>query len=143
MHTDFLTRNWALVAAAAIGMVVALFVLARIVADSARGRLRARARQVRRNEAKLRSAGKVSARASAQLERLRARSDSVAPRRLQEASDALADALALEKIAKDQVLVAQNQLRKLIVEEFSPRRQERLRKKYLVDAAPDGKPFTF
>lgn len=143
MRTDFLIQNWALFAAAVLGTVVTLFVLFRVFQESRRGRLQACARELRRSRARLRKASHTSARTATRLERLQARSDSVPPRRLQEATDARDDALALEKIASDQLLIAKNQLRKLIVEEFPPRRQAVLRSRYLADDEPDNKPFTF
>ena len=74
---------------------------------------------------------------------LRAKRESAKPRHVQETTEALEDAQALLKIAEDQVLIAANHVRKLILEEFPPTRQEQLRSKYLPDSAPDSKPFTF
>jgi hypothetical protein len=67
----------------------------------------------------------------------------VKPVRLQEARDAVQDAGALLKIAEDQVLIAENHVRKIIVEEFPPNRHERMRSRYLPGEREDGKPFTF
>ena len=65
------------------------------------------------------------------------------PSRLQAAREAVQDAEALLKIAEDQVLIAENQVRKIIVEEFPPKRHERMRRKYLPEEPENGKPFTF
>ena len=53
------------------------------------------------------------------------------------------DAEALLKIASDQVLIAENHVRKIIVEEFPPKHHERLRRRYLPGEGDDGKPFSF
>ena len=82
-------------------------------------------------------------RARSRLESLARRSESVKPSRLQAAQEAVQDAEALLKIASDQVLIAENQVRKIIVEEFPPKRHERMRRRYLPGDAEDGKPFTF
>ncbi|NIN38846.1 MAG: hypothetical protein GTO67_09360, partial [Gammaproteobacteria bacterium] len=50
---------------------------------------------------------------------------------------------ALLKITADQVLIAENHVRKIIVEEFPPNRHDRMRSKYLPDERQGGKPFTF
>ena len=42
----------------------------------------------------------------------------------------------------DKVLIAQNHVRKIILEEFPPKRHESLRAKILPDAALDKRPFT-
>lgn len=142
MTIDYLTRNWALVIASVIGTAVLLFVLLRAFQNSTRGRLGTTVAQLRQREKQAAKAARAVAKATARLERLRAKAESVKPRHAQEASEALADALALQKIAADQVLVARNHLRKLILEEYPPKRQAALRAKFLGPDQPDAKPFT-
>ena len=77
------------------------------------------------------------------LERLEGKAASVAPRRLQEAVEAAQDAEALLKIANDQVLIAENHVRKIIVEEFPPRSHDRLRARCLPGEHADARPFSF
>jgi hypothetical protein len=67
----------------------------------------------------------------------------VKPSRLQAAREAVLDAEALLKIAHDQVLIAENRVRKIIVEEFPPKHHGRMRSRYLPGEREDGKPFTF
>ena len=86
---------------------------------------------------------RVGDRAKARLEGLAGRSESVKPVRLQEARDALQDAEALLKIARDHVLIAENHVRKIIVEEFPPKHHERLRRRCLPGEDDDSKPFSF
>lgn len=67
----------------------------------------------------------------------------MAPRRLAEAQGTLEDARALAHIARDRVQIAENHVRLVICEEFAPARQQRLREKYLPEAPPDRRPFSF
>ena len=75
--------------------------------------------------------------------RLHDNADRAKPRHLQEAKEALQDARTLAKIANDKILIAENHVRRVIVEEFPPVRHEAMRQKYLPDAARDKRPFTF
>jgi len=143
MSAEILRQYWALLAASIIGTGVALFVLYRLWAESARGRLHTRARELRRRERNARKAGRAEFRASRKLEQLRARSASVRPRRIEEAAGRLADAEALREIADDRVLVARNLLMQVIVEDYPPRRHDALRGRYLPGLQRDDKPFSF
>ena len=53
------------------------------------------------------------------------------------------DAEALLKIATDQVLIAQNHVRRIIVEEYPPKKHEKMRNKYLRQVDDKGLPFSF
>ena len=131
MTIDLLIRHWALGAASVIIVAVALFVLGRLYQGSPRGRLAANVARVR---AAHRAAAKAAARLSAaqrRLERLQGQAEQVRPSVLTEAAGKVQDAMALRKLADDDVLVAQNHVRKVILEEFPPNRQDRLRKHYL------------
>ena len=143
MTLEFLQHYWAVLAASVLGLGITLFVVYRAFDDSAQGRLM---RLVRLYDEKLLAADRaqrVAAKAEAKLRKLRAKLESAKPRHVHETSEALEDGQALLKIAEDQVLIAANHVRKLILEEFPPTRQEQLRSKYLPDSAPDLKPFTF
>lgn len=142
MLLEYLAKYWALVAASVLGTGVMLFVAFRAYQDSAKGRLQAKARQLRVREQGAWAARKAVDKAVACLDRLRAKADSARPRRVQEASEALEDARALQKIADDQVLIARNHVRKIILEEYPPKRHEAMRTRYLGQDAGDQKPFT-
>jgi uncharacterized protein YlxW (UPF0749 family) len=142
MMVDILGKYWALVAASVLGAAVLLFLVFRVFEESDRGRLLDRVRELRSREREANKAQKAADRAAARLERLRARADSVKPRLGQEASEALEDARALQKIADDQVLVARNHVRKIILEEYPPKRHAAMRAKYLRQDEADQKPFT-
>ena len=131
MAMQLITQNWALVAASVLGTAILLFVLFRLYEASPRGRLDAHVAVLRKQEAEaLRAATRLS-KASEQLSALRARADTTKPSLLSAAEEDVQDAQALQQIATDQVLRAKKQLRDVILEEFSPNRQDGLRTKYL------------
>ena len=138
-----LQQHWALIAAAALGATVLLFAGWRAWLDSSGGRLRAAQRRLLRKRREAEGCMRAGERAKARLDGLISRSESVKPVRLQKARGALQDAEVLLKIARDQVLIAENHVRKIIVEEFPPKRQERLRSRCLPGEGDDGKPFSF
>lgn len=143
MSPEFLQQHWALVAASVVGLVVLLFVGWRVWLDSSRGRLQAAFRRLRARRVEAARQRRTLQRATATLGRLQKNAVSVKPIRLQEATEAVHDAEALLKIANDQVLIAENHVRKIIVEEFPPKRHEDMRRKYLPGESDNGKPFTF
>ena len=65
------------------------------------------------------------------LERLQARAESVKPRVVSEAGEAVTDGRSLLKILSDQVLVAETRVRTIITEEFPPLRHDALRHRHL------------
>ena len=131
MTQEFLLQNWALVIASVLGTGIVLFVIYRIYRDSARGRLRAAVTYLRHRQRAAQSAAKAVDKAQARLERLRAKADSVVPKQADAARDALVEAQELRKLIGDQLLIAQNDVRVLIVEEYPPRRHKAMRQKYL------------
>ncbi len=143
MTLSFLEQHWALVSASILGTAVLLFVSWRAWLDSPRGRLGVARRQLRDQCLAQAKQRKALQRLSSRLGHLEARADAVKPRALREAAEAVQDAEALLKIAGDQVLIAENHVRKIIVDEFPPTRHERMRSKYLPGETADGKPFTF
>ena len=138
-----LQQHWALIGAAGLGAIVLLFAGWRAWLDSSRGRLRAARRRLLRKRREAVKCLRAGERAKARLEGLVGRSESVKPVRLQEARDVLQDAEGLLRIARDQVLIAENHVRKIIVEEFPPKHHERLRRRCLPGEGDGGKPFSF
>jgi hypothetical protein len=120
-----------------------MLVLQRVVAASAGGQLRQTRKRLAAERRNLRRASLVVARAEARLRRLEGRADEVKPRLVQGSREALEDAKALAKIAHGKLLVAENHVRRVILEEFPPSEHQRLRAKYLPEAPPDKRPFSF
>lgn len=143
MNTDWLRQNWGLVAGLVLIVPVIAAALRALVSRSAWGRLR-RARRTlgvaRRRHQKLVTRRTALEERVASLQKKAAH---VKPRVLQEASEALEDTRSLLKIAADQVLIAENHLRKIIHNEYVPARQEQLRRKYLPGDGDDARPFSF
>ena len=143
MTVDFLTRHWSLVIASVLFTAIALFVLFRIYTDSTRGQLGARVRDLQTRYRDVDKASKALRRAEKRVSRLSKNSANVKPRLVQEAQEAVEDAQSLLKIAGDQVLIAENHVRKVIVEEYPPKRQAAMRAHYLRSDTEQGAPFSF
>ena len=133
MNLEFLTRHWALMLAGVLAAVITLFLVFRAWSDSAGGQLRAMQNALRHRRQDLSRQEKRADKAEERLARLRARADSVKPRHLHEAAEALEDATALAKIANDQVMIAETRLRELILEEFPQNQHTALRARYFDD----------
>lgn len=131
MTLDFAIRHWALIVASVLGAGVLLFVLGRLYADSARGRLHYLSRQLRRQKRVALRAERKYERARQRFAGLKRREQTVKPMLLNAADEAMQDARMLQQLADDLVLVAQRKLRDLIIEEFPPNRHDRLRNRYL------------
>ncbi len=143
MDFELLKSNWALLVAVGIGLIIVLVVLLQLIRRSAWGQLR----ETRRTLAEARQDEARTLRAVEKAERIARRlheqAETTKPRHVQEAKEVLEDARMLAKIANDKVLVAENHVRRVIHEEYPPVQQERLRKKYLPEQAPDKRPFSF
>ena len=143
MNIDLLRDNWALASAAAISLIVGLLWLVRAFGASAPARLRKAAGRLAAERDRLRKAEAAVEQAERRVQSLKARADKVKPRVLQEAVGKAGDQQALARIARDNVLIAEQRLRQIIHEEFAPAKQARLRAKYLPDSPPDKRPFSF
>ena len=128
---EVLKQNWALAAASVLALGIALFVIFRMLQDSRQGRLARALRDVRDRERALRKASRDADKAAARLSSLSTRGDTVAPKKLVGAKDALAAAQETERLLRDQVLVVRNTARTIILEDYPPKRHEALLKKYL------------
>jgi hypothetical protein len=143
MAREFLVQHWALFGALGMLAVVGLQVILSGVAQSSSGQLRRAVSDKQEQDRIARKARAVTAKAEARLDALLKRSDKVRPSALQECKEALQDARALQKIAEDKLLIAENPVRRVIHEEFPPVRQEKLRARYLPHVARDRRPCSF
>ena len=135
-------ENWALFVAAVLIGVVAITVVVQIYWQSAHGQLRSRVSILSRKRKELRQAGVAVKKAEQRVFKTDSQADRIRPRLVQEAKDALTNSQALHKTAHDQVLVAENHLRRIILEEFPPRRHAFLRARYLPYDQADENPFS-
>lgn len=142
MMSEYLVQHWALLGAGVIAAGVALFVFVRLVQDSTRGRLASAVAELRDKEKDARKAARRVSKATTRLAKLKGRAGTTKPRVIDEAQGGLEDARALQKIADDQVLIARNDVRQIIVAEFPPRRQEVLRRRLLPQDSRADAPFT-
>lgn len=143
MTLTFLQQHWALAGSSVVATAVLMFVVWRAWLDSPRGRLRVARRRLRAKRLEAQRQRKALQSSSSRLDHLESKANSVKPRLLREAAEAVQDAESLLKIAHDQVLIAENHVRKIIVEEFPPQRHDRMRSKYLPGERQDARPFSF
>ena len=131
MTIDDLQQYWALVIASVLVLGIVLFVLFRASQDSRRGRLGSALTCMRDRERAARKAAKALEEATHKIERLKSKSESVPPKQADAARDALLEAKELQKLIDDQLLIARNNVRLLITEEYPPKRHKAMRSKYL------------
>jgi hypothetical protein len=137
---DLIIRNWALVVAGILASGILLFVLFRLYEQTARGQLGGSLRALRASYKEAVRTQQAVDKAAVRLEELRKIASSVKPRLVEEAGEGLEDASSLRNIANDQVLIAEKNVRQLILDEFPPNRQDALRRKYL--ATDPGNPVS-
>jgi len=135
---DLIIRNWALVVAGILGSGILLFVLVRLYRESDRGQLGNRVRALQACHKEVARAQKGLDKASERLDELRRKASTVKPRHVEEAGEAIEDARMLLNNANDQVLIAEKDVRQLILDEYPPNQQDALRRKYL--NADPGRP---
>ncbi|HSD69497.1 MAG TPA: hypothetical protein VLB07_08085 [Woeseiaceae bacterium] len=143
MDSDFIVQHWGLLAGALLVVAVALHLALSGWQRSASGQLRHALVSMQEQRRAAAKATDVAAKAEARLDKLLQSRDKLRPSLLQEAKDALQDARALQKIADDRLLVAENQVRRIILEEFPPVKQLKLRRQYLPADIRDPRPFSF
>lgn len=143
MDVRDLENYWALLAGSSLAILVLAFVVLKLFRQSAAGQLR-RVRGVLKAAVRERDkAVAQSTKALRKVQKLDAKSASTKPRLLTEAKEFLDDSRALEKIAQDKLLVAENHVRQVICEEYPPHRHDKMRAKYLPSETSPDKPFTF
>jgi len=131
MTIEYLTKYWALLIASVLGLAVLLFVVFRVYQDSSRGRLQAAFDHLRERQKAAQAASKAVDKAVAKLDRLQGKPDSIAPRQVEAAREALGEAREVQKLVDDQVLVVKNNVRIVIVEDYPPKRHEAMLSRYL------------
>lgn len=134
MTVDYLQQNWALLAASVIGLAIILFLIARVLQDSRRGRLAEALRHLQDREKALKKARRDVDKAGSRLEKLQAKGDSVPPNRLLAAKDALAADEETARLLDEQVQVVRNNARTMILEDYPPKRHAAMLKRLLGEA---------
>jgi len=144
VDADWLSSNWGLAVAAVLFIPVFIAAARGLYGRTANAQLRARLGTLRHARAEYNKAVRREDRLKDRVSTLERRADVVIPRVLQDTHEKLEDASALKKIAHDQLLVAANHVRRVILEEYPPAKQARLRARYLPeDDAVEKRPFTF
>jgi hypothetical protein len=122
---------------------VALFVVIPNALPTALGKLNRQRRELRFARYERLLARRSLACARRRLDRLEARAARLKPAAMQAARDRAADLATLLKHAEERVTVAENHVRKVIVEEYPPVRQDRLLQKYVAGRFDQRLPFRF
>ena len=120
----------------AVGLVV---ILPNLVPTS-RGRLNKQRRELRHRLYQHVQAQRAADRAAKKFEAMNARAAKVKPRILRECEATAEDMRRMLVHAKDKVLVAENHVRKIILEEFPPVEQPKLVEKYLSNCDENAVP---
>ena len=124
-------------------LIVVIIVTAAVIRRSAGGQLRSVLAILDACTREQEEAHSVAKRTETKLAALRARSDKVKPRVMEELKGLLTDKQALAKIADDQLLIAKNHVRRVIHDEFPPNQHDKMRARYLPDDIKDKRPFSF
>jgi hypothetical protein len=143
VNSHWIQSNWALLLAAILALPAIIVVVRTLLLRSARGKLHSVLAGLHRASREFHRAEQRLSRSKRREHSLRQRAAKVIPRELQESVEQRSDADALFKIASDRLLIARNHVRRIILEEYAPHRQERLRRKYLPDDTSDSRPFSF
>ena len=113
-----------------IFLVVAVGVILPNAMPTSRGRLNRQRRELKHCRYERRQAEKTAEKADRNHAKLRRRAQDVQPKRLREAQEHASDMKTMLGHANDRVLVAENHVRKILLDEFPPAIHEQLLKKY-------------
>jgi hypothetical protein len=113
-----------------IFLIIAIGVVLPNTLPTPRGRLNRQRREVKYRLYERQQAEKVAAKAKRDFEKLRSHANDVQPKQLREAEGHAADMQIMLGHANDKVLVAENHVRRILLDEFPPALHQQLLKKY-------------
>ena len=143
MNIEWLQQNWALIIAGILIVIVLANIFTTLVRRSAWGQLRNTLVDLEGCKREQDTARKRVEKAEKKLAAMQARVEHVKPSSLEEMKGVLSDKRALAKIADDQLMIAKNHVRRVIYEQFPPKKHAGLRSRYLPDDVKDKRPFSF
>ncbi len=143
MDTSAATNYTLLLIGLGIFLAVAVIVILPNLMPTARGRLNKQRRELRHRLYQHGEAQRAANRAQKKFESLNARAAKVKPMLLRECEETAEDLQTMAGHAKDKVLVAENHVRRVILDEFPPAEQPKLVEKYLPEVDPKTTPFGF
>lgn len=132
-----------LLLAGGVILVVVLLVLVTFLRRSSWARTRTALKNLSTRRGHYESAAKAARKAKARVAGLRSKSDRVKPKKLWQAEEDLARLVREAQQARDEVKVAERELRRTIESEYPPPKQERLFRKYLPEDDAREAPFRF
>ena len=117
-----------------IGLGIFLIILFGVVLPNImptpRGRLNRQRRELKHRLFERQQAGKAAEKAQRDFTKLQSRAQNVQPKQLREAEGLAADTKTLLSHANDKVLVAENHVRRILLDEFPPAVHQQLLQKY-------------
>lgn len=126
-----------------IVLVVSVAVLLPNTLPTAWGRLHRQRRELRYRLYRFRQAEKAAERARRAHTKLQSRAQHVRPKQLRAAAENAEDLQTLLRQAKEKVAIAENHVRRILLDEYPPAKQQRLLKKYLPEQGRKNTPFRF
>ena len=143
METGHFDNHWLLIIGLALLLAVVVLVILPNSLPTPRGALNRQRRELRFRLAEHRQAARVAARALRQAKKLSNVRDRTAPAAFDEAQALARDKQTLLEHAADRVMVAENHVRRVILEQFPPRDHEKLLARYVSAAGDKSLPFRF
>lgn len=143
MDLESLQPDWVIWLASVSLIIVLVILIAHLFKRTSRGKLNVVLAHLKQAGKDHRKSQRALAKAEKKLRRLMARAARVKPRVLQEAKETVEDARAMTGILNDKVMVAENNVRRVILDEFPPVRHQRMRDKYLPQDEKDTRPTSF
>ena len=128
---------------AVILAVVAFCVVLPNVLPTPRGSLNRQRRELRHRRYQLQQAIRAAEGATKRFEKLQRNARNVEPAKLDEAGAKAKDMQILAGHANDKVLVAENHVRRVILDRFPPAKQERMLSKFVPERDERSMPFSF
>lgn len=108
-----------------------------------RGALNRQRRELRHRLYELARAERSAQAAARRFSKLQRNASNVEPMKLDEAEAQAKDMQTMLGHARDKVMVAQNHLRRIILDHYPPARQEKMLRKYVPQQAGKALPFSF
>lgn len=113
-----------------IFLIIAVGVVLPNIMPTPRGRLNRQRRELRHRHFEYQQAENTADKAGREFAKLKSRAENVQPKQLREAEGRAADMKIMLGHANDKVLVAQNHVRRILLDEFPPAVHQQLLKKY-------------
>jgi len=131
MDTMVLSDHTFLLIGLGIFLAVSVGVVLPNLLPTARCRVNRRCRELRFHLYELQQAEKAAKKAVRTQEKLRAKVQQISPKRMREAEERASDLITMLAHAKENVMVAENHVRRVLLEEYPPAKHRLMLDKFL------------